>query len=103
MSIYEYYATVSSAGGSNASTTLKVRGGLLQQVLVRANTASTVFRVNLVDDNTVTRLNYGYHTGELNDTGIGGALPMPMEGQYTVNITNASPNDTFTIILAIQE
>jgi hypothetical protein len=76
MTIYEFVTSgIPTAAGSVSSTTLKIQGGLLRQMLVRANTASTVFKVNLSDDNSTTRLNYGFHTGEINDTGETGPLP----------------------------
>lgn len=97
--IYQHRASVTTAAGSVASTTLNVKGGLLQQLVVRANTATTVFRADLVDANSVTVGNWDYHEGELNDIG----RSLPMAGTYTLNVTNASPNDTFTILLAVAE
>lgn len=99
MTIYEFTTSMVVSGGSNNAATLKCIGGRLQYLLIRANTATTVFRANLVDDNSVTRLNYDFHEGEIVDDKIS----FPMVGQYTVNITNASPNDTFKIILSIPE
>ena len=100
MTIYEHTSSVTVSAGSVASVTLRVLGGLCQQVLVRANTATTVFRANMQDDNSITRMDWGFHTGELNDIG----LNFPMVGRYTFNITNANPNnDTFRILLAVQE
>ena len=78
-------------------------GGLLRQVLIRANTATTVFRADIGEDGGITVLNYDFHEGELNDTGGYGALPLPVAGRYTVNITNASANDTFSIRFIVQE
>ena len=97
--IYQHRASVTTAAGTVASTTLNVKGGLMQQLVVRANTATTVFRADLVDANSVTVANFDYHEGELNDIG----RSLPMAGTYTLNITNASPNDTFTILLAVDE
>ena len=72
----------------------------MQQLLIQAGTSTTVFRANLVDSNSRTRVSYGFHTGELNDIGS----HFPMAGSYVLNITNASPdNDTFQIVLAVQE
>ena len=72
----------------------------MQQLLIRANTATTVFRANLVDANSVTRRNYGFATGEVDDVGS----HFPMAGSYTINITNASPdNDIFQVVLSVQE
>ena len=103
---YEHRATLVAASGSTATTTLNVSGALLRQVLVRANTQTTLFRVNLVDGNDLTRINYGYHQHELNDTGNSPESPLPflLHGAYTVNVTNVSPaNDTFAVVLSAQE
>ena len=98
MTVYEHRASVTTASGSIGSSTLNMKG-LLRDVLVRANTATTVFRVDLTDSNSVIRLNYAFHTGEMHDDKIS----FPVQGTYTVNITNASPNDIFTLVLAVQE
>lgn len=103
MHIYRHETSQTTAAGSISSTTLNIRGGLLRQVLIRAATDTTVFRANLAEQGGITVLNYGYHTGEINDAGGTGALPLPVLGNYTVNITNASPNDTFDIRLLVEE
>ena len=100
MTIYQHRASITAASGSISSTTLKVRGGLLRQLYIKANTASTVFKANLVDDNSITVLNYGLHTGDLNDFLN---LALPVQGQYVLNITNASPDDTFAVLLGVEE
>ena len=100
MKIYEHKTSLTTASGSTSSATLRVIGGLLRYLLVRALTSSTTqFRVNLVDENSVTRLNYAYHVGELVDDKI----TLPVSGQVTVNITNASPDDTFQLVFSVQE
>ena len=88
-----------ASAGSAAAVTLKVLGGLCRQLLVRANTSTTVFRVNLTDSNDVIRRNYAFHRGELNDMEI----TLPMAGAYTIQVTNASLNDTFQVVLGVQE
>ena len=99
MRIYQHRATLTASGGSNNTLSLAVVGGLCRHVLVSANTATTVFGVDVVDPNSVTVLNYPYHQGEINDWDI----TLPMSGRYTLNITNSSPNDTFSVLLSIQE
>ena len=99
MTIYQHRASVTTASGSVASTTLNIKGGLLRHMLVRANTSTTVFRANLVDESSVTVLNYPFHGGEINDWD----LVLPVVGTYTMNITNASPNDTFTVLASVEE
>ena len=42
---------------------------------------------------------YGYHTGEINEK----HMALAVAGSLAVNITNASPNDTFSIKLSVQE
>lgn len=103
MTVYEFVGSSTTVGGSVSSTTLTIQGGLLRQVLIQANTATTLFRANLQDSRGRTRLNYAYHNGEINDTGKTGALPLPVAGVYTINITNASPDDMFQIVLGVQE
>jgi len=99
MTIYEYSTSMLLAGGSTSTTSLNIRGGIMHQLLVRANTSGTVFRANLTDHNDIVRTNYGFSTGELNDTDT----PLAMTGRYTINVTNASQTDTVRILLAVRE
>lgn len=100
MTIYEHTTSMTTASGSTSSATLKIPGGLLRYLLIRAQTSQTTeFRANLVDENNVTRLNYAYHVGEIVDDKI----CIPIAGRYTINITNASPDDTFQMVFSVQE
>ena len=71
----------------------------MRQLLIVSNTSTTVFRADLQDSNGITRRNYDFHTGELNDTGIS----FPLVGAYTIRITNVSPDDTFDLVMAVEE
>ena len=97
--IYEHKATVVTASGSTSTITLKIIHGLCRNIYVKANTATTVFRVNLTDEDGDSRLDYGFSTGMLNDNQIA----YPIVNSYTLNITNASPNDTFKVKIGIEE
>ena len=98
MTVYQFRATVTTASGATSSTSLKIPGGVCRQVVVQANTATTVFRANLTDQSGLNIMDYGLQTGEMNDvTGI------PMQGSYVFNITNASPDDTFKIYFGVEE
>lgn len=99
MTIYELQTSMTTAAGNISVVSLKIPGGILGYVLVRANTDTTNFRFKLTDDNSVDRLNYGFHQGEIVDEKI----HIPVTGAYTASITNASPDDTFQIILSVQE
>lgn len=97
--IYEHKVSIATASGSTSTQSLNVLGGLLRYFLVRAGTSSTVFRTSLVDEDGRTRINYGFHTGEMVDDKIA----FPITGKYTINITNASPDDTFQVVCSVQE
>lgn len=99
MTVYEHRATVQAAAGQATAVGLNIPGGLIRQVLIRANTDSTVFRANLTDASGLRIRDYGYHTGELNDMD----MSLAIAGSLAINITNASPNDSFTLKLAVQE
>lgn len=66
---------------------------------MKANTATTVFRVNIQDEDGDSLIDYGFHTGTLRDS----AIAIPLNGLNTIQITNASPNDIFKIKLKVQE
>ena len=97
--IYEYINTMTVAGGSNNVQTFSITGGLARYLLIRANSNNTIFRADLKDKNLITRLNYDFHEGEIVDD----KLTVPMTGRYTIDITNASTDDTFRVILSVQE
>lgn len=99
MTIYERRTSLTASSGSTSTTTLKILGGLCRQIFVQANTSTTVFRVNIQDQNSLQRVDYGFHRGTLNDMNIA----IPMAGQMTLSITNASPDDTFQIYVGVQE
>lgn len=98
MTIYQHRATVTTASGSTSSTTLRVIGGICRQILIAANTATTVFQPFITDDSGMEVSRYGLQTGELSDI-----TSIPMAGEYIIRITNASPDDTFKIMLGIEE
>lgn len=99
MTIYEHRTQLTISAGSTVTTTLRVNGGLCRQVLIRAGSDTTVFRANLVDSNSITRLNWGFQQGEINEN----SLAFPMVGRYTLNITNASYDDTVQVVVGVEE
>jgi len=99
MNIYEHTTSMTTQGGTQATTTLGIRGGLLRQVLVRAATDTTQFQVEIKNERSINILDFGFHVGEVNDCD----LTVPVCGEYTLTITNASPNDTFDVQLSVEE
>lgn len=98
MTVYQFRTSVTTAAGATSTTSLNVPGGICRQVLIIANTSTTVFISYITDSNGIEVSRYGLQTGELNDI-----TAFPMSGRYTVNITNASPDDTFKIYFAVEE
>lgn len=98
MHIYTHRATVTAASGEVTTTTLPIRGGLLRYLLVRANTDTTVFQVRLEDENAVIVKRYDFAEGEMYDE-----MALAVAGSHIVRITNASPNDTFTVAVKVEE
>ena len=99
MRIYEFKTSLTVSGGSASTVTLNIIGGLLRNVYVKANTSTTVFRCNLLDEDALNRIDYGFSTGMLNDNSIF----YPIVNKYTFQITNASQVDTFAVRLGVQE
>ena len=101
MTVYEAKTSLPTASGTFSTSTLYIPGAEGRQLLVRANTATTIFRVQLVDEDGLVRRNWGFHQGELNDTTDN--IRMAFTGSYAIQITNASPDDTFRVVLALAE
>lgn len=99
MTIYEHKDTVFATAGSSASTSLSIPGGLLRYVFIRSNNSSTIFKATLNDSDGTDRISYDFHTNEIIDN----VIVLPLVGKYTVQVTNASLDDTFKIILGVQE
>jgi len=99
MTIYTFITSASTASGSTSKSSLRIPGGLLKQVVIRSNTASTVFRAAVVNENSMAIATWGFHTGEINDYSI----EIPVDGVYIFQVTNASPDDTFSIYGAVRE
>lgn len=98
MTIYQFRAETPTSSGSTSATSLRIGGGICRQVRIVANTSSTTFLSYIQDDKNFEVMRYSSQTGELNDI-----TAFPVQGTYTVYITNASPDDTFKIYLAVEE
>lgn len=99
MTIYELNTSVVVVGGSNNAVSHNIVGGRCQYILIRSGSTNTLFRADLKDSNGNIRLRYDFHEGEIVDDKIN----FPMTGNYTVELTNASQQDRFTIILSVTE
>lgn len=98
MTIYEHKTTLLISAGSISTVTLKVRGGLMRQLWIKSNTATTVFRAQILDEDSDNIMDYGFSTGMLNDI-----TAVPVVNTHTISITNVSPNDTLKLKFKVQE
>ena len=90
---------MTTSSGSVSTVTLRIQGGLLRFLYVKANTSTTVFRANLQDEDGDNIVDWGFHTGMLNEIG----LAIPLTGRNTFQITNASPDDVFKVKIRVEE
>ena len=98
MDIHVIKRTISTSGGTGSSNTLPIHGGLARQIFVRAETATTTFRFDLQDEDSVVTRSYDWHTEDINDE-----TTFPMKGQYTMRITDATADGDFTVRISIQQ
>jgi len=96
--IYKYKNSVTCAAGSGSVNTNPIIGGLCREILVSPATATTTYRVNIVDEDSLTIKSYDYKKGLYIDI-----APFIAYGIYTINITNSSANELFTIRMMVQE
>ena len=100
MTVYEAKTSIQVSGGSNNTVTLRVVGGIWGFFMVRPNTSSTLFRANIQNENGDVVRNYSFTKTEILDDSV----KIPVQGRYTINITNASVLDeTFRILFSVSE
>jgi len=87
-----------TVAGVWSGNTPKLVPSLLRQILIQADTDSTVFDVDIIDDcDRVIRV-WEDVEGVINDL-----TPTPASGIYTVRITNATADEGFTVYLCFSE
>ena len=103
MNIYRLETAFLVAGGTANIVTHRIRGGLLRQFVLRTESTGTIFKANLLDTQSNSVLNYGWHQGEINDSGSTGALPIPLLGVYIIQIATATLSTTCSMNLLVEE
>lgn len=103
MKIYRYETGLLITGGTGNFVTHKINGGLCHQIHIETESTGTVYRARLLDARSNTVLNYAWITGELNDLGRSGPLPIPMLGTYIIQIRSASLITTCSVNLLVEE
>ena len=98
MQVYRYKNTVTASSGSGSVNTHKCKGGLCYKILVTSATTTTRFKVNVTDKDSDTLRSYDYRKGVLDDE-----KHIPLTDTNTVNITNSTADELFTIKLWVVE
>lgn len=79
--------------------TQNLKGGICRQVIVKASTAATTFHVTITDENSLPVRTYSTATGILLDDN----RVIPVMGIYTLQITTASADGLFTLMMMVEE
>ena len=99
MSVYRYQpGQVTPTAGLWSGNTLKILGRLCQQIYVKAATSSTTFNLAIIDPDSISVRKFSNITGTLNDL-----TPFPMSGVNTVEISSASADEVFTVLVCVLE
>jgi len=89
--------TLTASSGS-ASGSLLLSYGFIKQIVVKAATSTTTFDVKLTNTDSVIVYEEIDIIGELNEL-----LELPFYGNLTLNISNASVDENFTVYTAARE
>ena len=97
--VYRYNpGSVTPTAGLWTGNTLKILGSLCQQLYVKAATSSTTFNLTIIDPDSFKIRKFTNITGTLNDL-----TPFPMFGINTVEISSASVDEVFTVLVCVLE
>ena len=98
MDIHVIKGTISTGGGTGSVNTLPIIGGLARHIFVRAETASTTFRFDIQDEDSVAVRSYDWHREDINHE-----TTLPMKGRYTLRVTDATADGDFTVRILVQQ
>lgn len=90
---------VATTGGSWQENTLKISGGYLKEIYVKATTTTTTFDFDLVDSKDRVIYDENGNYGLLQQV----EREICLKGIYTMRIANASANEPFEVYSAVDE
>ena len=85
--------TASSGSASETFTTQ----GICYQIIVKPETASTQYDIQLIDFNSLVVYKRASEVGTLNDL-----TSLPLSGTYTVSIDNSTVDEDFIILVMVR-
>lgn len=97
--LYKYNpGSVTPTAGLWTGNTLKILGSLCHQLYIKAATSTTTFNLSIIDPDSVSIRKFTNIKGTLNDL-----TPFPMSGINTVEISSASADEVFTVLVCVME
>ena len=90
--------SVTVSAGTWSGNTQNIGGGILLHIVVQATTVTTTFDFSITDSNSIVIKKWTGITDELNEE-----VYIPVEGKYTLTISNASADEVFEVYLGIDE
>jgi hypothetical protein len=98
MSQYKYKPTVVTATGTWTGDTMSVLGGVCTQIYAKSATSTTTFDLKIQDVENIELRKFTAVVGEVNDL-----MKWSAQGVLTVTIENASADETFDVIVVVEE
>lgn len=100
LQIHKTPTTVAGVWSYTASSeyAISYRERTMRQILIRSTVSTTTFDFKVTDANGVLIRQFLSATGVINDV-----TPTPVTGDFTLDIFNASPDDSFEVLVKLGE
>ena len=98
MIIHSEYLTGTTASGVLSLNTQSSLMGLAREIIVSPATASTIYNINITNENSLDVFNSSSITGNFEEE-----VALPLRGVYTIDISEATRDELFKIELVLEE
>lgn len=98
MTIYKFETSLTASGGTVSANTNDIVGGYCERILINPGTSSTLFRAKILDEKNRPIRDYDINKGLLLDE-----QSLLVDGVHTIQISDASNDDTFDVSLMVAE
>lgn len=99
MLIHKHIKDIQVTSGSGSDNTLKFSGGEMVQIYAEATTATNIFDVSLVDEDSDEIYSQDAVEGSFSEHSI----TVPLRGIYTISIANATVDEYIRVKLMVEE
>ena len=95
--VHKHIQTITIVAGSGATNTLPIDGEC-KFFYIEPTTSTTVYKYNITDDDSDIIFSSDWTKGTFRDP-----TPMIMHGIYTINLTNVTVNEDFSVKMLVEE